>query len=243
VDADGETIIVGAPDGYNQGEIINVGSASIFRNNGQGWEIQTRLASKSGGARSSDQFGWSVAVHGSSVAVGAHLNNIVYLYRLSNGQWREETALRGVGSQFGYSLSLSNDTLVVGAPATNLPEMRAGAVFLYARQSNGWVETAQLSADNLRSGARFGWSVAASGDFIAVGARESGGTADVEESGEVYAFGIRGGQIVPLGQFAASSPAAFDHFSHAVAVTPDFILVGAPGTDSAPGTAYVVSLK
>jgi hypothetical protein len=242
VATDGETIVVGAPYRSVEAEIINVGSAIVFVNDGQGWVEQVRLTGESGGARSSDQFGWSVAVQESTIAVSAHLVNTVYLYSLSGGQWQEETALRGPESagQFGYSLSLSNDTLAVGAPSTSTSETRGGVVSLFVRQGGGWIETVRVSPDEIGVGARFGWSVALQGDLLAVGARESGGTADIEQSGEVYTFRINGGSSAPVGQFAALNPAAFDHFGTAVAVSGSLILVGAPGQDTTPGAAYVI---
>lgn len=241
---DGQTIVVGAPYRSDQGEIINVGSAIVFANDGQGWVQQARLTGRSGGARSSDQFGWSVAIRDSTLAVGAHLANAVYLYRLSNGVWQEEAFLKGNGNtgQFGYSVSLAQDTLAVGAPTTSDLNTRAGAAFVYMRQPNGWAETAQLSSDGLRPGSLLGWSVDLHGDVIVAGARESDGLADLEKSGVAYAYQLNGGSSVLLGEFYASNPARFDHFGHAVAVTPDFILVGAPGQDAASGSVYVISL-
>jgi hypothetical protein len=243
---DGEKIVVGAPYRSSQGEIINVGAATIFASNGQSWEEQTRLTgAPSAGARSSDQFGWSVTIEESVVAVGAPLNSNVYIYRLSDGQWREEMVVQGSEStaQFGYSVSLSNNRLAVGAPSTNMPAPRAGAVFLYAHQANHWVPTAQLSPEGLLTGDRFGWAVALQGDLLAVGAPESRGEADVEESGEIYAFRFLEGQAVSAGRFAAAAPAAFDHFGNAVAVAADGLLVGAPSQDAATGASFFISLK
>lgn len=242
VATDGNTIVVGAPYRSVEAEIINIGSVIVYVNNGQAWEEQTRLESGSGGARSSDLFGWSVAVQDSTIAVGGHLSNVVYLYSLSDGRWQEETVLQGPANsaQFGYSLSLSNDLLAVGAPATSASEARGGAVYLFARQANDWTPSAILSPEGIRIGARFGWSLALQGDLLAVGARESAGQADVEQSGEVYVFRVSAGQVSPVGQFAVPNPAAFDNLGHAIAVGVDFVLVGAPGQDATPGAAYVI---
>ncbi len=246
VEIDGDTIVVGAPFRNSQGEIEKVGAVTIFTNEARGWVRQARLTSgRSGGAINSDLFGWAVAVKDSTLAVGAHLAEAVYIYHLSNGQWKQEAVLRShrPSAQFGYSVSLTKDAVAIGAPATNEPATRSGAAFVFVRQKKGWIETGRMALDGLQPGARFGWSVALHDNFLAVGARESDGRADLQASGTVHAFQIIDDQITFIGEFFASEPAPFDYFGHSLAISTDFLLVGAPGRNMAPGEAHFIKLQ
>lgn len=246
VAVDGDTLAVGAPYRYLQGEISKVGSVSVFTRQDRGWEQQVRLTSgRSGGAVNNDLFGWSVDIHASRLAVGAYLSNAVYLYQLSDGRWQQETLLKGPRSsaQFGYSVSLDKDMLAVGAPATNSRGMRTGTAFLYLRQSQGWQEQSQISTDRLRPGSRLGWSVSLQGDLLAVGMRESDGPGDNKEAGGAYALRIASERLSQTTELYAPDPAPFDHFGSAVAVSAQTIFVGAPGSANAPGVVAAFEMQ
>jgi hypothetical protein len=85
-----------------------------------------------------DHFGWSVALSGDTLAVGAYLEDsaargvngnqddgsaqdsgAVYVFRRTGAAWQQEAYLKasnnGALDQFGYALALSGDTLAVGA--------------------------------------------------------------------------------------------------------------------------------
>ncbi|EJK77280.1 hypothetical protein THAOC_00897, partial [Thalassiosira oceanica] len=63
----GETIVAGAPwDGDNGFES---GSAHVFVRSGEEWTHQAKLLAPDGAA--GDYFGWSVAIYGDSIVVGA----------------------------------------------------------------------------------------------------------------------------------------------------------------------------
>lgn len=243
----GETAVIGAPYRYSQGEMLNVGSATIFSRQGQEWQQQTRLTTgQGGGAVANDLFGWAVAVAGDTVAVGAYLQESVYVYEEANGQWRETAVLRdsSPGSQFGYSIALDADRLLVGAPASGRVATRAGTAVLYIYQPEGsWAEVARLAPGNLRPGSRFGSAVAVAGEVIAVGMRESDGRADMEESGGTIAFRFANGQAAPIAEFYAPQPASFAHLGTAVAVSANTVFTGAPGHENTSGTVYTFSLK
>jgi hypothetical protein len=243
---DGATAVVGAPYRYSQGEMLNVGSATIFTLQGQAWQQQARLTSGlSGGAVGSDLYGWAVDIHGSSLVVGAYLNATVYSYEFTNGQWQQTAILRDGtgGNQFGYSLALSQNNLVVGAPAANVPVNRGGTAVLFTRQSDGgWTEAARFAPEDLRPGSRFGSSVALDRDVLVVGMRESEGRGDVEESGGVIAFRIANGQTTSSAELYALVPVSFAHLGTAVATANGTIFAGAPGQRDTSGVVYVFTL-
>jgi len=88
----------------------------------------------------------------------------------------------GADDQFGYSMALSGDTLVVGAyledsNATgvggeqgNNSASESGAAYVFVRSGGLWSQQAYLKASNTGMGDGFGLSVALSGDTLVVGA-------------------------------------------------------------------------
>jgi len=69
VDVSGDTIVVGAPDGHWQ-TTDGPGFAYVYSFNGLEWELKSKLACS--GAAYGDHFGWSVAVAGPTILVGAN---------------------------------------------------------------------------------------------------------------------------------------------------------------------------
>lgn len=95
-----------------------------------------------------------------------------------------------------------------------------------------------LKADNAESGDSFGNAVAISGDTLVVGAElEDGGSFGVNGdplnngihgSGAVYVYLRQGCSWVPQAYLKASNPGVSHHFGHAVALSGDTLVVGAP---------------
>ena len=116
----------------------------------------------------------------------------------------------GVGDLFGYSVSLSGDTLAVGAvgEASNTTGVNAsqsdnsargsGAVYIFTRSGTTWSQQAYLKASNTGRGDTFGHSVSLLGDTLTVGASYESSSAtgvngsqsdnSARESGAVYVF-------------------------------------------------------
>ena len=97
----------------------------------------------------------------------------------------------GGGDVFGRSVALSGDTAVVGAASEdgasggvnggdNNDVSGSGAAYVYVRSGTTWLFQAYLKAAQPVANAKFGQSVAISGDTIIVGAPDDGnGTATV----------------------------------------------------------------
>jgi hypothetical protein len=148
--SDGSTLAVGAyreasnATGVNgnQDDNSSLGSGAVyvFRRTGSTWAQEAYVKASNTGA--SDQFGWSLALSsdGSSLAVGAYLEDsnatgvngnqaenssvssgAVYVFRRTGSTWAQEAYVKasntGVDDRFGSSVALSSDgsTLAVGA--------------------------------------------------------------------------------------------------------------------------------
>ena len=154
------------------------------------------------------------------------------------------------GDTFGYSISISGDTVVVGAPGDDDKGNVSGSAYIFERNHGGtdnWGQVTKITASDGDEGDQFGFSVATNGAFIIVGAPfdEDNGI----HSGSAYMFyrdevgPDNWGQVVKL---TPNDPQALDQFGYSVAlgygVQFKTALVGAPynderGDDS--GAAYL----
>jgi hypothetical protein len=160
------------------------------------------------------------------------------------------------GDQFGLSVAVSGDTVVVGAlfegsGATGVngdqndnSAFRAGAAYVFVRDVGGnWSQQAYLKASNTDANDFFGASVAVSGDTVVVGAHGERSNAtgvngdqndnSATESGAAYVFGRDGGgNWSQQAYLKASNTDAGDAFGISVAVSGDTVVAGARGEDS-----------
>ncbi|HKQ48401.1 MAG TPA: thrombospondin type 3 repeat-containing protein [Phycisphaerae bacterium] len=159
----------------------------------------------------------------------------------------------GADDEFGYSVAVSGDTMVVGAPqeASNATGVNgnqgdnsapdAGAAYIFVRNGGIWSQQAYLKASNTQEGDVFGFSVAASGDTVVVGADNedssatgvNGNQADNSalNSGAAYVFVRNAGVWSQQAYLKASNTGAGDQF-FSVAVSGDTVVVGAWLEDS-----------
>jgi hypothetical protein len=154
-----------------------------------------------------------------------------------------------INDNFGYSVSMSGNYAIIGAPFKTGPgaEVKAGAAYIYERDGAGtWLEKPVLRASNLTADDRFGSAVAISGDYAIVGAPlqdASGGT----NRGAAYIFERNlSGSWNQTPVLYASDQQDQDQFGCSVALSGTFAIVGAyredgGSTDPSPnaGAAYI----
>lgn len=173
----------------------------------------------------------------------------VHLLQRSGTNWLPAAVLepQGTGAEltrlFGYSLSLSTNTLAVGAPGLGASNLLAGAVYVFTLTNNAWTQTVRLSGLN-NPVDEFGAAVSLDGPTLVVGApgEFSRGT----NSGGAWVFVQNAsGTWINRGHIEPTDGAARDYFGAAVAVSGNYAVVGAPRgrEDEFPserGTAYVL---
>ena len=148
-----------------------------------------------------DEFAHSVSISGLVLAVGAPGDDdegtnsgSVYVYRFDGMDWIEEqklTASDGVmNDEFGYSVSLDGDVLVVGSWADDDNGDESGSVYVYRFDGADWIEEDKLTASDGEPGDNLGWSVAVSGDVIVAGA--IGNDDNGSQSGSAYVYRFDG---------------------------------------------------
>jgi hypothetical protein len=130
----GDTVVVGAPNHDGSGQ--NAGSAYVFVRGGSSWTQQAELAGSDTGE--GDRFGTAVALAGDRAAVGAVQHGPaggVSLLARVGAAWHVTDELLPTGGEtgdaFGYSVALSAELAVVGAPADDDAGFQSGAVYVY----------------------------------------------------------------------------------------------------------------
>lgn len=260
VDVDGDTIIVGAHSADN-GANSDVGAAYVFVRPESGWVTTTETAKLTASdAALGDAFGWSVAIDGNTAIVGAYLANAsgvssgsAYLFVQPESGWITTTETAKLtasdsanGDDFGWSVAVDGDTVVVGAFLNRDKGIRSGSAYVFVRPGSGWAtttETTKLTPSDAANDDFFGYAVAVSGNTVVVGSYFDDD--DGSGSGSVYVFVRPGGEWTTTSETAkltASDAAADDFFGQSVAVYDDRIIVGALGDDddgAFSGSAYV----
>ncbi len=240
---DDSTLVVGAPAEQSNSEnsegnngLENAGAAYVFANSGGLW-AQAAYLKASPTIAAGDLFGYSLAVDGNTIAVGAPGTNSeagrVYLYTFAAGDWDFDASVvasdAAPGQEFGHALSLSGDYLIVGAPGRSAD---SGAVYVFERDGNDWEQREILSLESGQVGARFGAALQFNVgqedlEFIAGAPEEAGG------AGAAYVYQQDDNdQWSQSAAVTAGNAEAGDNFGQAVAIRFDTLAVGAPGEDS-----------
>lgn len=191
-----------------------------------------------------DGFGRSLAIDADTVIVGTAAKNAAYIFQRDKngpGAWGQVAKLVGSdvvsGDNFGASVAVSGDTVIVSAHAkANF----TGAAYVFSRDQNGpnaWGQIRKLTASDASRSASFSFSVALNGDVAVIGAPNEGSS-----SGAAYIF-LRGqGGPDAWGQASklkAQDAAQNDNFGSAVSAYGDLALIGARGKSTSAGAAYV----
>ena len=231
VSVNGDTAVIAAlgRDAYQ-------GAAYVFVRDGGLWTQQQELTASDGAA--GDQFGVSVSLSGDTAVVGAYGKNTdqgaAYVFVRSGGVWtpqQELTASDGTSSNnFGYSVSVSGNTAVIGAWRNN----NQGAAYVFARSGGLWGQQQKLTAPNGAAGIEFGLSVSVSGDTAVIGAEFGYGS-----QGAAYFYARSGGAWGQPLYLTAVDGATGDLFGNAVSVSGDTLVIGTPGRNNGQGAAYV----
>jgi hypothetical protein len=242
----GDTLVVGAQWDDENG--AQAGAAYVFARNLGGpnqWGEVTKLLAADGAA--GDWFGTAVSISGDTIVVGAKRNDegasnagAAYVFERhlgGAGNWGESIKLLASDGDdddwFGSSVSVSGDTLVVGA-------IKRDSAYVFDRDLGGagnWGERAKLSEG---AGQRYGASASMDGDTIVVGA--DGANLNGGNSGAAYVYVRDEGGANSWGRVAtllASDGGSQDYLGYAVAIHGDTVAAGAYGIATNSGAAYV----
>lgn len=228
MDTCGDDLIVGA---------TGLNAAYVFRNVGGTWQQQAKLVDPSG---TTSFFGLAVAVDGDRAAVSStqlFAAGPVHIFERSGGVWTLVQTLLEPGLNvfdgFGQKVALSGDDLMVSGSGMN---GGAGAIMAYRRQGGSFQLIQTLTVPG---GGRFGSDVAIQGDVAVVGAAED--DTHAPNAGAVYAYqwgesSWKLRQKLTAEEFVPNDANAEDRYGTEVALSGDFLFVGAPFDDDGGGT-------
>ncbi|MGQ0619229.1 MAG: Calx-beta domain-containing protein [Panacagrimonas sp.] len=135
-----------------------------------------------------------------------------------------------VGQEFGFSVSIDGNTMIVGRPETGSFPSGLGSAFIFTRSGSVWTQQAKLTVPDLKTGAEFGFSVAVSGDTAVVGTtKAAGGSSNSDRNGSVFVFVRSSGIWNQQAQLRASDGApggSGNRFGKAVAISGERVVVG-----------------
>ena len=183
------------------------GSAYLFSKPAEGWITTTQTAKLTASdGELDDSFGWSIALSADTVVVGAPSDQIgadtqrgsAYVFAKPAGNWITTTQTAkltasdgGASEQFGWSVALSGDKVVVGAPFADIDaNAEQGLAYAFVKPANGWMdmtETDKITASDGAADDWFGWSLELEGDMLVVGSALN----DIdlnEDQGSAYVF-------------------------------------------------------
>ena len=247
----GDTIMVGMePIGQNPG-----GTVYVFVRSGTSWTEHAKLTG--GDTEAQDNFGASISLSGDVAVIGANYDDhaggqdagSVYVFVRSGTSWVEEAKLTASDSaafdRFGNSVSLSGDTVLVGAALDDhVAGTNAGAAYVFVRNGTVWAEQAKLTANDAAAHDIFGHSVGLWGDTAVVGALTDDHS-ELSEPGSAYVFIRDGTSWAKQTKLIGSDPTKDDHFGMSVGVSGHTLVIGAYEDDPVfinGGSAYVYRL-
>jgi FG-GAP repeat/Bacterial cadherin-like domain len=239
VDVSGNTIVIGAPGDNFAGTYS--GAAYVFERTGTTWTQRAKLIPSV--TRAGDEFATSVAIDGDTIVAGSNYHDdgapdggAAFVFVRNGSTWTEQAKLLpsdpSVRDWFGLSVAVDGNRIAVGAIYDDALGTDAGAAYVFQRSGTTWSQQAKLLPAGGAAGDTFGFSVAIRNDRVLVGANSF---EDVNNGmGAAYVFEWDGSSWLETQKLtSAEAPGAgFHGFGVSVALSDDFIVVGAHGDDA-----------
>jgi len=233
----GDTALIGVP-----GDDDFRGSAYVFTRTGTTWTQQAKLIASDGAA--GDWFGVYVALAGDTALVGTSGDDgrgSAYVFTRTGTTWIQQAKLLAsdgaAGDEFGWSVSLSGGTALIGADGNDDNGESSGSAYVFIRTGTTWTQQAKLLASDGAAADRFGFSVAVAGDTALIGAPN-----DDYVKGSTYVFTRTGTTWTQQAKLLASDGTAGDGLGNSVSLNENTALIGAAYDDdngALSGSAYV----
>ncbi len=220
-----EIIVNSTNDTSSKTYVIDVTRKSID-------EFSQTIELSSTDPQSGSQFGFSSAISGKMLAVGApdeiEGRGAVYLFNLGTDGWQFVQRLQlsnpSSGDRFGQSLSMQGNLLAIGAmqrsPNGNT---NSGEVFIYQKSGQNWSETTHLTAPSPQTGHRFGYNVVLSGERLAVATLRSNAATD---AGQIYVFKQQGAAWNLEATVGSAGVGSSDKYAASIDMENDLLAIG-----------------
>ena len=241
---DGDTMVVGV----SNDDVIatDQGSALVYRWTGSGWAYEATLTAI--GAAAADYFGTSVAISGDTIVVGAYADDVgavvdqgsAYVFIRSGTTWTQQARLTAAdgaaGDNFGFSVTISGNTAVIGANYDDVgSNTDQGSAYVFTRSGNIWSQQAQLVATGGSAGDHFGSCAVISENTVAIGASTDDVGSNTDQ-GSVFIFTQSGTTWSQQAKLTVAGGSSFDYFGHDIALSGDTLLATSAWDDVGSNT-------
>ena len=207
-------------------------------------------------AAANDGFGRTISVSGDYAIVGAPddddhglSSGSAYIYKRSGSTWSQQQKLDAwdaeADDKFGWSVSLSGNYAIVGAPESDDSGSSSGSAYIFQLSGSTWYYQQKLVASDGAQLNDFGSSVAISSDgYAIVGAYCNNGNGIAICSGAAYIFKLSGSTWSQHQKLVASDVASFAYFGRSVSISSTgYAIVGASNGNAGSGSAYIFKLS
>ena len=161
----------------------NIGKAYIFDLNGTNW-TQSQVLTASDG-EDGDFFGRVVSLGVDRAVIGVEFDDLspnlflagsAYVFDYNGTTWTETQKLTASDAmrsdRFGNVVSVSGDTVLVGASSVDGSFIRSGAVYVFSFDGSSWTQTQKLAGSSDERYTGFGNVISTSGDKALIGTRK-----------------------------------------------------------------------
>ncbi len=219
----GNMVIVGAR--FAQvGDLERSGAVYVFRKHGDSWQFENKIVSPA--PEDEDNFGRALSIQGDLLVVTARKTvneeGAAYVYLYQDGEWILKITLTAgdpvKNAYFGQSVDIQGDLIAIGARNAN--PNKAGAVYLFRNVSDVWTQVAKVTPYDGKDGDQYGFTVALSGDTMAVGSRRADPDG-LANAGAVYVYTVNEDSASLVMRLTPDDAIAGDEFGQSVAFAGD----------------------
>ena len=247
-----EYIIVGTPNNNISGS--DTGSIYLLKRASD--DSITQIDSiEADDAKEKDLFGYSVAIDGDYIVVGAPLeedgdktinSGAAYLFKIDKDSLKQIAKFYANDAEdydyFGHSVAINGNYIVVGANEEDTDAEKAGSAYVFKINSDDSVtQIEKIQADSPSEEAYFGESVAIYDNFIVVGSY-----GENDSTGSAYLFKIDADDVTQTDKITANDGEKDDLFGKSLSIFKNYVVIGAMGEDSTKtdaGSAYLYEIK
>ncbi|MCH7546351.1 MAG: FG-GAP repeat protein, partial [Planctomycetes bacterium] len=239
-------IVLAAND---DGATNNSGAAYIFHFDvvANTWAFEAKLFASDGNiseGRGDVSISFDLAIIGSEFHTHGGIDSgAAHIFGFDGTFWNEEAELlagdRSAGDDFGNSVAIVGNVVIIGAPNDDDLGTNSGSVYVFKKFTGSWIQVGKITAPDGAAGDDFGGSLDFDGTTLAIGAlRHDYGGPDL---GAVYLFqdnGLPGWEFITKLTPPTNGDGLNDHFGRSVDIDGDRLAIGA-SLNADDGSAHV----
>ncbi len=235
--------VIGTPQ--DDDVVSNGGAVYIYERSGDLWHVKAKLTIAE--SEEADMLGESVDVEGDYIVAGAYQatgvgdatnRGAAYIFKKNGDNWDLQQKIFAndgeLADNFGESVVISGDYIVVGAPNE---DFGTGAIYIFHRSGETWTQVAKLIENDGNINDSFGRSVDISGNYIVSGAWQN--NAPDSNTGAAYVFYNNAGTWEFNTKLIADDAQIDDALGYSVAISGNYIVAGSHAKNGSKGAAYV----